>query len=426
MEQHVSDTYVRILENELIVALGCTEPIAIAYAGALARRTLGQMPQTVNVACSGNIVKNVKGVTVPNSGGLRGIKVAALLGIAGGDAAKELAVLEGVTEDARAETRRLLAQGICTTSLVEGEENLVVIVTASAHGHTVLVEIRGTHTHVARVEKDGVLLQSSRAGADAPGAAPDKSLLNVHDIVEFAQTADLASVKPLILRQIEYNVAISYEGLRRGYGGEVGRTLMEMYGMNCPVQVRAAAAAAAGSDARMNGCPMPVVINSGSGNQGITLTLPVVEYAKELHVSSDTLVRALVMANLLSVHQKKYIGSLSAYCGATSAACAAGAAVCWMHGGGYEEICGTITNTLATLGGMLCDGAKSSCAAKISTAVQTALVAAAMSAHGRRFRHGDGIVTKDVEETIADIGYIAREGMRYADSEILRLMLEHE
>ena len=248
----------------------------------------------------------------------------------------------------------------------------------------------------------------------------------MRDILTFAETADLSEIKPLLLRQIECNVAISHEGLRQGYGGEVGRTLLELYGTCCPVQVRAAAAAAAGSDARMNGCPMPVVINSGSGNQGITLTLPVVEYAKELHASSEMLLRALVLANLLSVHQKKYIGSLSAYCGATSAACAAGAAVCWMRGGGYEEICGTITNTLATLGGMLCDGAKSSCAAKIATAVQTAFLAAAMSAHGRRFRHGDGIVTQNVEETIADIGYIAREGMRYADSEILRLMLEHE
>ena len=426
MEQHVCDTYVRILKNELIVALGCTEPIAIAYAGALARKVLGAMPQKVNVACSGNIVKNVKGVTVPNSGGLRGIKVAALLGITGGNAEKELAVLEGVTDDAREQTRSLLAAGVCTTSLVEGEENLVVIVTAGAGGHTALVEIRGTHTHVARVEKDGAVLQSSAAEGSAQETAPDKALLNVRDILTFAETADLTEIKPLLLRQVECNVAISYEGLRQGYGGEVGRTLLELYGTCCPVQVRAAAAAAAGSDARMNGCPMPVVINSGSGNQGITLTLPVVEYAKELHASSEMMLRALVLANLLSVHQKKYIGSLSAYCGATSAACAAGAAVCWMRGGGYEEICGAITNTLATLGGMLCDGAKSSCAEKIATAVQTALLAAAMSAHGRRFRHGDGIVTQDVEETIADIGYIAREGMRYADSEILRLMLEHE
>ena len=424
MEQHVSDTYVHILKNELIVALGCTEPIAIAYAGALARKVLGAVPQRVNVACSGNIVKNVKGVTVPNSGGLRGIKVAALLGITGGDAKKELAVLESVTDEAREEARRLLAAGVCTTSLVEGEENLAVTVTAEAGGHTALVEIRGTHTHVARIEKDGAVLQSSAVEGGVQKTAPDKALLNVRDILTFAETADLSEIKPLLLRQIECNVAISHEGLRQGYGGEVGRTLLELYGTCCPVQVRAAAAA--GSDARMNGCPMPVVINSGSGNQGITLTLPVVEYAKELHASSEMLLRALVLANLLSVHQKKYIGSLSAYCGATSAACAAGAAVCWMRGGGYEEICGTITNTLATLGGMLCDGAKSSCAAKIATAVQTALLAAAMSAHGRRFRHGDGIVTQNVEETIADIGYIAREGMRYADSEILRLMLEHE
>ena len=422
MEQHVSDTYVHILKNELIVALGCTEPIAIAYAGALARKVLGAVPRRVNVACSGNIVKNVKGVTVPNSGGLRGIKVAALLGITGGDAKKELAVLESVTDEAREEARRLLAAGVCTTSLVEGEENLAVTVTAEAGGHTALVEIRGTHTHVARIEKDGAVLQSSASEGGVQKAAPDKALLNVRDILTFAETADLSEIKPLLLRQIECNVAISHEGLRQGYGGEVGRTLLELYGTCCPVQVRAAA----GSDARMNGCPMPVVINSGSGNQGITLTLPVVEYAKELHASSEMLLRALVLANLLSVHQKKYIGSLSAYCGATSAACAAGAAVCWMRGGGYEEICGTITNTLATLGGMLCDGAKSSCAAKIATAVQTALLAAAMSAHGRRFRHGDGIVTQNVEETIADIGYIAREGMRYADSEILRLMLEHE
>ena len=243
MEQHVSDTYVHILKNELIVALGCTEPIAIAYAGALARKVLGAVPRRVNVACSGNIVKNVKGVTVPNSGGLRGIKVAALLGITGGDAKKELAVLESVTDEAREEARRLLAAGVCTTSLVEGEENLAVTVTAEAGGHTALVEIRGTHTHVARIEKDGAVLQSSASEGGVQKAAPDKALLNVRDILTFAETADLSEIKPLLLRQIECNVAISHEGLRQGYGGEVGRTLLELYGTCCPVQVRAGTAA---------------------------------------------------------------------------------------------------------------------------------------------------------------------------------------
>ena len=425
MEQHVSDTYVHILKNELIVALGCTEPIAIAYAGALARKVLGTVPQRVNVACSGNIVKNVKGVTVPNSGGLRGIKVAALLGIAGGDAQKELAVLESVTDKAREEARRLLEAGVCTTSLVEGEENLAVTVTAEACGHTALVEIRGTHTHVARIEKDGAVLQSGAPEGGVQKAAPDKALLNVRDILTFAETADLSEIKPLLLRQIECNVAISHEGLRQGYGGEVGRTLLELYGTCCPVQVRAAAAAAAGSDARMNGCPMPVVINSGSGNQGIASSVPVVVYARIKQVDQETLYRSLVFSNLLTIYQKTYIGKLSAFCGAVSASCASGAALTYMVGGTLDQIKMTVENTLANIPGIICDGAKISCAAKIATSLDAAIMAHNLAMKNKVYAPYTGILQEDTPETISCVGYIGKEGMKQTDKEILKIMIEH-
>ena len=400
LQEQVYTVYGELLRGELITAMGCTEPIAIAYAGALARQILGREPDTLQLACSGNIVKNVKGVTVPNSGGRRGIEIAALLGVCGGDATRRLAVLESVTDATRARAVELLEAGICTTSLIEGTDNLVVQVTA-------------------------------RAGADegecarqvcAP--APDKSLLNVRDILTYGETVDLDTIRDVLENQITCNRAISDTGLAGHYGAEVGATLRGMF-QEGPFEMRAAAAAAAGSDARMNGCPLPVVINSGSGNQGLTITMPVLLYAEENQVDHDSLLRALAIANLMSIHQKRFIGSLSAYCGATSAACAAAVGICWLQGGSYEQICGVITNTLATLGGMWCDGAKSSCASKIAAAVYTGLLSVRMSMNGHRFEQGEGIVTASVEKTIQDVGHIAREGMREADLEILRLMLKN-
>ena len=414
--------YGELLRSELITAMGCTEPMAIAYAGALARKVLGREPDKLLLACSGNIVKNVKGVTVPNSGGRRGIEIAALLGVCGGDARRRLAVLESVTDGTRARAVALLEAGICTTSLIEGTDNLVVQVTARAGVDEAFVEIRGTHTNVTRMEHNGEDLLRDGGAQEVFAPAPDKKRLNVRDILTYGETVELDTIRDVLENQIQCNRAISQAGLAGHYGAEVGTTLRGMF-QEGPFEMRAAAAAAAGSDARMNGCPLPVVINSGSGNQGLTITMPVLLYAEENGVSHERLLRALAIANLMSIHQKRFIGSLSAYCGATSAACAAAVGVCWLQGGSYEQICAVAPH--ATLGGMWCDGAKSSCASKIAAAVYTGLLSVRMSMNGHRFEQGEGIVTASVEKTIEDVGYIAREGMKEADLEILRLMLEN-
>ena len=414
--------YHQILHSELLVAMGCTEPIAIAYAGALAVQLLGCEPTEVKLACSGNIIKNVKGVTVPNSGGLRGIEIAALLGMVSGNAHKKLAVLENIDAAKQARAKTLLEQGICHTSLIEDTDNLAIVCTVIAGNDTATVEIRNTHTNVIHMEKNGQEIALAAQAEKKVCTAPDKSLLNVRDILQYAETADLSPVADLLRHQISCNCAISQAGLHSSYGTEVGRTLQEIYGSD-HITLKAAAAAAAGSGARMNGCALPVVINSGSGNQGLTITLPIVVYAEELGISEDRLLRALAVANLLSVHQKKYIGSLSAYCGATSAACAAACAICWMQGGTYEQICGTITNSLGTLGGMLCDGAKSSCASKIATAVYSSLLSMRMAMANRCFSPGEGLITADIETTISNIGAVAKLGMHPADVQILQLML---
>ena len=423
MDKIVYDTYVQILNHELIAAMGCTEPIAIAYAGAVARKYLNKaLPEKVVVSCSSNIVKNVKGVVVPNSGGMRGIGIAAMLGLVGGDPDDELSVLQSITDEERETAKRLLNEGVCKAELVEGVANLYLVVHAEAQGHVVEVEITDTHVNITRLVVDGeVLLQKQRDAKNWKGE-PDKSLLNLRDIITFAETVDLKDVETVIRRQIDCNSAISNEGLKNSWGACIGKTLMQ--GEDQSLETRARAAAAAGSDARMNGCPLPVVINSGSGNQGITITMPIVVYAKEMGVDEEKLMRAMVLGNLVSLHQKRYIGSLSAYCGATSAACGAACAIVWMQGGSYEQISDTITNAIATVGGMVCDGAKSSCAGKISVAVATALDAARLAMKGHVYQPGEGLVKNDVEETIAAVGRMGREGMKSTDVEILHIMLE--
>lgn len=432
MEKLIYDTYVTILKTELVPALGCTEPIAIAYAAARARQLLdGSMPDRCIVRCSGNIVKNVKGVTVPNSGGLRGIEVSAILGFVGGDASRELAVLESVTDADRETTRQLLAKGICTCELVKGVENLYIDIVLVAGCHSAQVVIENYHSNITEMRKDGQIVFQKKTGLGVSKAVtPDKGLLNVKDILEFGATFDLDDLRETLERQEKFNSAISAEGLRNPYGAEVGRVLLGTRAHSeAPVKLKAKAFAAAGSDARMNGCSLPVVINSGSGNQGITVTLPIKVYAEEYGVEHDRFLRALAVGNLIAIHQKKYIGSLSAYCGAVSAACGAGAAITWMlgssemMGGTYQEVCNTITTTIATIGGMVCDGAKASCAAKISTAVEAALTAYQMSTRNKGFRPGEGLVKDTVEETIASVGRMGREGMNSTDIEILNIML---
>ena len=325
MERDLYENYCRILEAELVPALGCTEPIAIAYGAAKAREVLGMFPEGVEMSCSGNIIKNVKGVTVPNSGGLKGIDVAATLGVVGGDADSQLEVLEHVTEEDIARTRDLVKKGFCTCSLAEGVENLYIVAKVWAQGHSAQVTIINRHTYITRIVKDDQVIFERSLGLEGDADQVDRSRLNVRDILRFADEVDMKDVSAVLGRQVEYNTAIAQAGLSKSYGAQVGRTLLQYYGSD--VKVRARAKAAAGSDARMSGCSMPVVINSGSGNQGMTVSLPVIEFARELNLDQEALYRDLVVSNLIAIHQKKYIGSLSAYCGAVSAACGAGAAI---------------------------------------------------------------------------------------------------
>lgn len=421
MDQGIYQNYVKILNNELVPALGCTEPIAIAFAAAKAHSVLGEFPERVEMRCSGNIIKNVMGVTVPNSGGLRGIDVAATLGIVGGDADRELEVLEGITQEDIAKTKKLVADGFCQCTLQEDVENLYIVARVIKGDHSAEVTIINRHTLITRIVKDGEVLFEHTVSDKSPDYV-DKSQLNVKDILTFADEVKLEDIREVIGRQMTLNSAISDEGMKHPYGAEVGRTLIEIYG-DQDVKVRARARAAAGSDARMGGCSLPVVINSGSGNQGMTVSLPVIEFAKEMKATEDQLYRALVVANLIALHQKRYIGSLSAYCGAVSAACGAGAAITYLCGGTEEEVEQTITNTIGNVGGIVCDGAKSSCAAKIASSVEAAILAHSMSCRHRGFQPGEGIIQRDVEQTIKSMGYIGRVGMRKTDTEILNVMI---
>ena len=420
MDKMLYDNYVNILHSELIPALGCTEPIALAYAAAKAREVLGQFPDCIKVCCSGNIIKNVKGVTVPCSGGLKGIDVAATLGVVGGNAADALQVLQGVTDEDRAKTVELVQKGFCDCTLKEGVANLYIEARVEKGQEYAEVTIVNAHTNITRIVKNGQVLEEHPDDTTVENKL-DKSKLNVHDIIEFANTVNLEDVREVLQRQIDCNSAISDEGLKNPWGAQVGRTLLETYGDD--IKIRARARAAAGSDARMSGCALPVVINSGSGNQGMTASLPVIEYAKELQVGEEKMLRALVVSNLIALEQKKYSGSLSAYCGAVCAGCGAGAAITYMCGGTMQEIEDTIINTIANVGGIVCDGAKPSCAAKIAASVEAAILAHHMAMKNRVFACGEGLVQENADATIKSLGYVGRVGMKQTDIEILNIMI---
>lgn len=421
MEKSLYDNYVNILKHELIPALGCTEPIAIAYASAKARQVLGEMPDRIEMNLSGNIIKNVKGVTVPNSGGLKGMEVAAVLGVVGGNADAALEVLESVKPEDIELTKKLVAQGICTCELAEGVANLYVEARVYKDGHSAEVTILDHHTNIVKVVKDGEVLVDRKSEDENADAGIDKSKLTLKDIIDFANEVKIEDVKEVLGRQLTMNKAISQEGLDNPWGAQVGKTLLASRGND--VVTRACARAAAGSDARMSGCSLPVVINSGSGNQGITVSMPVYTYAEEWNISEDKLYRALCISNLVSVHIKYFIGSLSAFCGAVSAACGSGAAIAYMYGASYDQIGQTIINTLGNVGGIVCDGAKSSCAAKISSAVNAALLGFQMAIEGKGFQNGEGIVLEDVEQTIKSMGHVGRVGMAGTDIDILNIMI---
>ena len=422
MDRKIYNGYIAILKHELVPAMGCTEPIAVAFAAAKARDVLGRFPEHITAYLSGNIIQNVKGVTVPNSGGQRGIDVAATLGCVAGKAELLLEVIKDATQEQIARTTELVKQGFCDAKLVEGKDNLYIRILATAGSDSAEVTVEHEHTNVTRIEKNGeVIFAAETAPAPAGEEVVDKGLLNVRDIVAFAREVELSDVQPMLERQIAMNTAISEEGMTGKWGAAVGKTMMEINGDH--VEGRAAARAAAGSDARMNGCSMPVVINSGSGNQGMTITLPICEYAKTWNKDEETTLRALALANLISVHIKRHIGNLSAFCGAVSAGCGTACGIAFMDGCDYDEICMTITNTLCNVGGIVCDGAKSSCAAKIASAVSAGLMGYRMAKEDKCFQDGEGIVGGDIEETIANIGRMGRDGMRSTDVEILNIMV---
>jgi L-cysteine desulfidase len=424
MDTKLYQAFVDILTSELVPALGCTEPIAIAFTAAQARVILGLFPDHIDVQCSGNIVKNVQGVTVPNADGQKGIDVAAILGVVGGDASSGLEVLQHITPHDIAKERALKENGYCDCSLVEGKDNLYIKVTAYGGGHTASVEVSGHHTNITRVEKDGELILHKEEEKRDDTIQEKKKLLTVASIYQFAKEVRMADVQDIVDRQITLNETISEEGRKHAWGAQVGRSLLKFYDKD-DVRIRARAAAAAGSDARMSGCALPVVINSGSGNQGMTVSLPVVEYAKELKVDHETLVRALVVSNLVSIMEKSYIGDLSAFCGAVTAAAGAGCGITFLYGGGIDAISKTLTNTLADVGGIVCDGAKPSCAAKISSALEAAIMGFEMGAkEGITFQGGEGLVKPNVDETIKSFGRVGKNGMKATDEEILHIMLE--
>lgn len=413
--------YINVLKEELIPAMGCTEPIAIAYAGAIAREHLGCLPERVEIEVSGSIIKNVKSVIVPNTGGLRGIEVAAAAGIVAGDAAKELKVISEVSTEAVSAIHKFLETTPITVNFSDSKKIFDIMITVYGNGHSAYVRICEFHTNVVEIREDAkYVLQKDVALEDGLGFT-DRGFMNVQEIIEFADTARIEDVKDLLDHQIECNVNISEEGLTGDYGANIGKVLLKTYGTD-DVKIRAKAKAAAGSDARMNGCEMPVVINSGSGNQGITASIPVIEYAKELGVSDEKRYRALLVSNLITIHLKSGIGRLSAYCGAVSAGCASGAGIAYLYGGGVDEVSHTIVNSLAITSGIICDGAKASCAAKIATAIDAGILGYHMYKEGQQFYGGDGIVSKGVENTIKNVGQLAKEGMATTDQEILKIM----
>ena len=412
-------TYVQILKEELIPAMGCTEPIAISYCAAKARAVLGCIPEDCLVEASGNIIKNVKSVVVPNTDGLKGIEAAAAAGIVAGKEERILEVISAVTQDQKKEIRKYLNQKRIRVKPLETEELLDIVIQVHGGGHKVKVRIAGYHSNIVRIEKDGDILYEIGGTAAKEGAnQADRNLLNVKDIVEFADTADIRDVQEILDRQIEYNSAISEEGLRNPWGANVGKVLLNAYGND--IRVRARAAAAAASDARMSGCEMPVIINSGSGNQGITASLPVLEYAKELHADRERLYRALLVSNLVAIHQKTGMGRLSAYCGAVSAGCG----IAYLQGGDFRCIAHTLVNALAIVSGIVCDGAKPSCAGKIASAVDAGILGYEMYCQGQQFRGGEGILSKGVENTIRNVVRLGAVGMKETDKEIIQMMTE--
>ena len=421
MDKKLYDAYIKILEEELVPAMGCTEPIALAYGAAVARDILGTVPERVTIGASGSIIKNVKSVIVPNTGHLKGIPAAAAAGIVAGDASRELEVIASVSPEQVEKIREFLDQVPIAVEHIDNGPTFDIVVTVYKGQDEAKVRIANFHTNIVRKEKNGQVLLDIPVKEDSEEGLTDRSLLTMEGIWDFANTVDVEDVRETLERQMKYNMAIAEEGMKNDYGANIGKVLKDTWGDD--IRTRAKAMAAAGSDARMNGCELPVIINSGSGNQGITASVPVIVYGRELGVSEEKLLRALVLSNLTAIHQKTGIGRLSAYCGAVNAGAGAGAGIAYLCGGGYKEVIHTVVNALAVVSGIVCDGAKASCAAKIASAVDAGILGYNMYIRGQQFLGGDGIVTKGVERTIENVGRLGKEGMRETNEEIIKIMI---
>lgn len=423
IQKETYNKYINLLKKELIPALGCTEPIAIAYASAKAREILGVFPEKITVECSGNIIKNVKAVIVPTTNNLKGIEASAILGAVGGNADKKLEVLSDVKPKDVEKTRELLQTDICRVKLKKGVENLYINITAQNGSDTASIEIVDTHTNIVEIKKNNVSILNCNYN-DTEKVDLEINNFNVDSIYEFANTVVITDVKDVIETQINYNTKIANEGMQNSYGANVGKVLIN--NSFTDIKTVAKAYCAAGSDARMAGCTLPVIINSGSGNQGITVSLPVIKYAKHLEVSTEKMIRALVFSNLLALYQKSGIGKLSAYCGAVSAACGAGAGISYLYDLPLETIKMTIKNVLGNISGIVCDGAKSSCAAKIASSVDAAIMGHEMAMSGQVYSNGEGLNFEDVDRTIENVSRLAKDGMKETDVQILEIMLDNK
>ena len=411
--------YIELLKSELVPAMGCTEPIAIAYAAAVASETLGGAPDRASIAVSGSIIKNAKSVVVPGTGGMRGIESALVAGLVAGNSQKRLELLSGVTADDVKRMQTLIEELPIEVALADVKDVFYIHITLFKDEKTAEVKITARHTNIVEVKKCGEVIFSRDYEAIAEGR---REKMNVAEIVEFADTVNIEELREVLERQIEYNMAIAEEGLKNKYGANIGKVYLSCYMPD--ISIKAKAYASAGSDARMNGCEMPVIINSGSGNQGITASVPVIVYAREMNVSNEKLLRALCLSNLITLRIKSGIGTLSAYCGAVAAGAGAGCGVAYLYGGGLREIAHTLVNALAIDSGLICDGAKASCAAKIATAVENGLLGFNLFRSGNQFLGGDGIVKKGVENTIDSVVRLATQGMAETDREILKIMLD--
>lgn len=420
LSNEIKNSFLAILDEELIAAMGCTEPIALAYAAARGREVLGAAPEKIRARCSGNIIKNVRCVRIPNSRGMVGIEAACALGALCGDAGRLMEVLEAVTEDGLQETTRFLSENRCFVEYLESPIPLHFIVELSRGNQLVSVEVVHHHTNITSIRKNGVVVYENRDFGEVIQPA-ERSHLSVETIYDFANEIELDRIRPHCQKQIACNMAISERGMSGEYGLGIGKVILDTYPDSAITRAKAYTAAA--SEARMEGCDLPVIITSGSGNQGIASTVPVIVYAREKGISEEKLYRCLCFSSLLTVFQKEYLGKLSAFCGAVSASCAAGAAITYMMGGTVQQIKDTIDNTLADIPGILCDGAKASCAAKIASALDASFLAHRLAMGGKVYKANSGILQDNADHTISSVGYIGKVGMKQTDAEIVKLMI---